>query len=330
MAVPDKDTQLEWYRQMVLIREFEQACHDLYSQKRITGVYLHLYSGHEAIGVAAVAAMHKPIDSMITAYRDHGLAIALGVELGPLMAEMMGRRAGTSHGKGGSMHIAAVEKRFYGGYAIVGGNIPLAAGLAFESQYNNTGGANICFIGDGASNNGYFHEALNISGAWDLPNVWIIDNNLYGMGTEITRSAGNPILHERAIGYGVKDMGRIDGQDVFAMYDAVTEAMDYARSGKGPVLIEAMTYRYFGHGMSDKQYDTRAEELKKWREEKDPIVLLHKRINEQFGNQDAALAKFEADAKTQVAACVEFAEASPLPDTLEELMANVYTDTVQD
>src|SRR5215207_9229766 len=139
MAVPDKDTQLEWYRQMVLIREFEDACHDLYSQKRITGVYLHLYSGHEAIGVASVASMQKPIDSMITAYRDHGLAIALGVELGPLMAEMMGRRAGTSHGKGGSMHIAAVEKRFYGGYAIVGGNLPLAAGLAFESQYNNTG-----------------------------------------------------------------------------------------------------------------------------------------------------------------------------------------------
>jgi pyruvate dehydrogenase E1 component alpha subunit len=330
MAVPDKDTQLEWYRQMVLIREFEQACHDLYSQKRITGVYLHLYSGHEAIGVAAVAAMKKPIDSMITAYRDHGLAIALGVELGPLMAEMMGRRAGTSHGKGGSMHIASVEHRFYGGYAIVGGNIPLAAGLAFESMYNNTGGANICFIGDGASNNGYFHESLNISGAWDLPNVWIIDNNLYGMGTEITRSAGNPILHERAIGYGVRDMGRIDGQDVFAMYDAVTEAMEHARSGKGPVLIEAMTYRYFGHGMSDKQYDTRAEELKQWREEKDPITLLHKRIIEQFGDQDAVLAKLVADAKEQVAACVVFAEASPLPDTIEELMANVYIETAQE
>lgn len=330
MAVPSKDTQLEWYRQMVLIREFEQACYDLYSQKRITGVYLHLYSGHEAIGVASIAAMKKPQDSLITAYRDHGLAIALGVELGPLMAEMMGRRAGTSHGKGGSMHIASVEHRFYGGYAIVGGQIPLAAGLAFESMYNNTGGANICFIGDGASNNGYFHESLNISGAWKLPNVWIIENNLYGMGTEIARSAGNPILHERAIGYGVRDMARIDGQDVFAMYDAVTEALDYARSGKGPVLIEAMTYRYFGHGMSDKQYDSRAEELKKWREEKDPIVLLQKRITEQFGSQDEILAKYEADAKTQVAACVEFAEASPLPDTIEELMANVYTETAQD
>jgi pyruvate dehydrogenase E1 component alpha subunit len=330
MAVPNKETQLEWYRQMVLIREFEQACHDLYSEKRITGVYLHLYSGHEAIGVASVAAMKKPQDSIITAYRDHGLAIALGVELGPLMAEMMGRRAGTSHGKGGSMHIASVEHRFYGGYAIVGGQIPLATGLAFESYYNNTGGANICFIGDGASNNGYFHESLNISGAWKLPNVWVIENNLYGMGTEIARSAGNPILHERAIGYGVRDMGRIDGQDVFAMYDALTDAFEYARTGKGPVLIEAMTYRYFGHGMSDKQYSSRSDELKQWVEEKDPITLLRKRITKQFKNTEQVLAKFEADAKVQVKACVEFAEASPLPDTIEELMANVYTETAQD
>lgn len=326
MAAPNKETLLDWYRQMVLIREFEEACHQLYSQKRITGVYLHLYSGHEAVGVGAVAAMKPGKDHMITAYRDHGVALALGVDAGKLMAEMMGRRDGVSGGKGGSMHLASREHNFWGGYAIVGGHLPLAAGIALEAQYNQTGAAVVSFIGDGATNNGYFHESLNISGAWDLPVVWIIENNLYGMGTAITRSAGNPILHQRALGYGIKDMERVDGQDVLKMHDVVCEALAYARE-KGPVLIEAMTYRYHGHGVSDKQYDTRlADELAQWKAEKDPIVLFRHKLTSRYKHVEDDLAKIEAHAQKVVEAAVAFGEASPLPETMDDLMRNVYVE----
>lgn len=326
MAAPNKETLLDWYRQMVLIREFEEACHRLYTEKRITGVYLHLYSGHEAIGVAAVANMQIGKDHVITAYRDHGLGLSLGVDPGKLMAEMMGRRAGVSGGKGGSMHLASAEHNFWGGYAIVGGNLPLAAGIALEAQYNQTGAVCICFIGDGATNNGYFHESLNISGAWDLPVVWIIENNLYGMGTEIARSAGNPILHQRAIGYGVKDMERVDGQDIFKTYEVIKEAVDYARD-KGPVLIEAMTYRYYGHGVSDKQYDSKlADELAQWKAEKDPIELFLNKLRTRYKNIDGDLSQINAEVQQVVEDSIKFAEASPLPNTMEELMRNVYVE----
>ncbi len=325
MAGPNKETLLDWYRQMVLIRDFEETCYQLYQEKRITGVYLHLYSGHEAIGVAAVANMHIGKDHIITAYRDHGIALALGVDAKPVMAEMMGKSTGTSGGKGGSMHIASKNHNFWGGYAIVGGHLPLAAGIALEAQYNNTGAAVISFIGDGATNNGYFHETLNMAGAWKLPVVWIIENNGYGMGTDIDIAAGNPILHQRALGYGIKDMERVDGQDVFKMYDTVQHAMEHARNGHGSVLIEAITYRYRGHGVSDKQYDTRmADELAEWKANKDPITLLRSKLVERYKNVEHDLSKLEADAKKAVAESVEFAENSPLPDTLEYLMSNIY------
>lgn len=325
MPGPNKETLLDWYRQMVLIREFEETCYQLYQEKRITGVYLHLYSGHEAIGVGAVAAMQIGKDHIITAYRDHGIALALNVDPNAVMAEMMGKTTGTSGGKGGSMHIASKAHNFWGGYAIVGGHLPLAAGIALEAQYNNTGAAVISFIGDGATNNGYFHETLNMAGVWKLPVVWIIENNGYGMGTDIDLAAGNPVLHQRALGYGIKDMERVDGQDVFKVYDTVHQAMDYARAGHGSVLIEAITYRYRGHGVSDKQYDTRmADELAEWKANKDPIVLLRSKIIERYKNVEDDLSKIEADVKKVVAKSVEFAENSPLPDTLEYLMSTIY------
>lgn len=327
MAKLTKEMLLDWYRQMVLIREFEETCQQLYTEKRITGVYLHLYSGHEAIGVGSIANMEIGKDHIITAYRDHGIGLAVGMDPGAMMAEMMGRRAGSSGGKGGSMHIASPKHNFWGGYAIVGGHLPLAAGIALEAQYNNTGAACISYIGDGATNNGYFHEALNISGVWDLPVIWVIENNGYGMGTETARASGNPILHERAIGYGVEDFGRVDGQDVFAMYEIMNKAMKHAKE-KGPVLIEAITYRYRGHGVSDKQYNTRlADELAEWQRDKDPISILANGILSQYKSvKQEDLDAILAEQKVIVAKAVEFAENSPLPDTMEELYANVYVE----
>jgi pyruvate dehydrogenase E1 component alpha subunit len=322
-----KETLLDWYRQMVLIREFEETCQQLYNEKRITGVYLHLASGHEAIYVGAVATMRIGVDHIITAYRDHGIALALGVSANAVMAEMMGKRDGTSGGRGGSMHLASAKHNFYGGYAIVGGHLPLATGIALSSQYRGTDEITISMIGDGATNNGYFHEALNMSGVWKLPNIWIIENNGYGMGTDIDKVAGNPILHERAKGYGLKDMGRIDGQDIFKMTEALEEAADYCKAGKGSVLIEAMTYRYRGHGVSDKQYDTKLkEELEQWKRDKDPINLLKAHIEKKYKNVAAEFASIEAEQKKIVADCVAFAENSPLPNTMEDLMSHIYVE----
>lgn len=322
----DKATLLDWYRQMVLIREFEEACQQLYNEKRITGVYLHLASGHEAIYVGAVATMRIGTDHIITAYRDHGIALALGLDAGAVMAEMMGRRDGVSGGKGGSMHLASAAHNFYGGYAIVGGHLPLATGLALACKYRGTDEFVIAMIGDGATNNGYFHEALNMSGVDKLPNVWIIENNGYGMGTAVEKAAGNPILHERARGYGIEDFGRVDGQDVIAMYDAVSRAAKHAVK-HGPVLIEAMTYRYRGHGVSDKQYDTRLKaELEEWKATKDPIEILKRHITKEYGDLSAELDAIHQAQLKIVEDSIKFAEASPLPNTLEELFAHVYVD----
>lgn len=322
MATLKKETLLEWYRQMVLIRLFETRCDDLYHQKKITGVYLHLYSGHEASGVGALAAI-RPDDHVITAYRDHGIALIRGVDAKPIMAEMMGKKTGTSGGKGGSMHIASREHNFWGGYAIVGGHLPLAAGIGLACRYNNTDEVVISFIGDGATNNGYFHESLNMSQIWDLPVVWIIENNLVGMGTRIEDSSGQTELHKRAIAYAMKDGGRVDGQDVIKVHEVVSEAVAYARK-TGPVLIEVLTYRYKGHGVSDKSYDKRlADELKEWTEKKDPIKLLHKVITAKYKGIQPELDSIEQQCAAVVEEATEFGLNSPAP-TYEDLINNVY------
>lgn len=324
MAKLSKATLLEWYRQIYLIRQFEETCFQLYQEKRITGVYMHLYSGHEAIAVGANAAI-TPDDHVMTAYRDHGIAIARGVDLNPMMAEMMGKKTGVSGGKGGSMHLASREHNFWGGYAIVGGHLPLAAGVAFAQKYNETGQLMLSFIGDGATNNGYFHEALNMSSIWDLPVVWVIENNFVGMGTRVEDVAGQPELHKRAIAFGMEDGGRIDGQNVVEVYEKVSQAAEYARE-KGPVLLEAMTYRYRGHGVSDKSYDERfAEELKDWKQNRDPITILKKHIQKQYQNVATALTEIELEAKRQVQESVEYAEESPEPG-YQDLISNVYVE----
>lgn len=325
MARLSKETLLEWYRQMVLIRIFETRCDELYHDKVITGVYMHLYSGHEATGVGALAAL-KPTDHVMTAYRDHGIALSKGVPAKPIMAEMMGKKTGTSGGKGGSMHIASKEHRMWGGYAIVGGHIPLAAGVALAAQYNGTDEVMVSFIGDGATNNGYFHEAVNMSGAWKLPVVWIIENNLVAMGTRIEDSTAQTNLHTRALGYGIKDGGRIDGQDILKVYESVKEAVDYARAGNGPVLIESLTYRYKGHGVSDKSYDKRfADELEEWSLNRDPITIFEKHLKSKYKGIEPELQRIHDACKAEVEEAVQFAIDSPAPG-YEDLISNVYVE----
>ncbi|MDZ4767233.1 MAG: thiamine pyrophosphate-dependent enzyme [Chloroflexota bacterium] len=319
----DRARLLDWYHQIVLIRLFENTCDELYKDKKITGVYLHLYSGHEATGVGALAALTEN-DHVITAYRDHGIALARGVDPKRLMAEMMGKRTGVSGGKGGSMHLASREHNFWGGYAIVGGHFPLATGIALKVKYMSEPNVVLCFMGDGATNNGYFHESLNMSAIWDLPVVWLIENNLVGMGTRIEDSSGQTELVKRAVAYGMKEGGRIDGQDVTKVYEAVSQAVEYAKT-TGPVLIESLTYRYKGHGVSDRSYDSREDmvsELKTW-SERDPLHVLRDQLVAQFSGIEGELDQIEKDAAAAVQEAVKFAEDSPAP-TYEDLINNVY------
>ena len=328
MASPTKAMLLDWYRQMVLIREFEETCHRLYEEKRITGVYMHLYSGHEASGVGSMAAL-RPSDHVITAYRDHGIALILGMDPKAVMAEMMGKKTGSSGGKGGSMHLASREHNFWGGYAIVGGHLPLAAGIALEAKYNGKDDVTMTYVGDGATNNGYFHESLNMSAIWDLPVVWIIENNGYGMGTEVERASGQVELHRKAEAYGIKSFGCVDAQNAMKVYEVATQAVDYARQ-HGPAVIEHVTYRYRGHGVSDKQYDARddmSEELKEWMQCREPIKILRDHILSRYDDVDDILAGHDADALRLVKEAVEFAEASELPNSYQELMRNTYVSS---
>ena len=325
MGSPSKAMLLDWYRQMVLIREFEETCHQLYEAKRITGVYLHLYSGHEASGVGSMAALRKS-DNVITAYRDHGIALILGMDPGAVMAEMMGKKTGSSGGKGGSMHLASKAHNFWGGYAIVGGHLPLAAGLGLAARYQGSDAVTMTYVGDGATNNGYFHESLNMSAIWDLPVIWIIENNGYGMGTEVERASGQTELHRKAEAYGIKSFGRVDAQNALDVYAVASKAVAYARS-TGPAVIEHVTYRYRGHGVSDKQYDAREDmsaELKEWMATREPIKILRDCIEAKFGDVADVLAGHEADAKRIVAESVAFAEASELPSGYDDLLSNTY------
>jgi pyruvate dehydrogenase E1 component alpha subunit len=257
---------------------------------------------------------------VITAYRDHGIALARGLDAKPLMAEMMGKKTGVSGGKGGSMHLASREHNFWGGYAIVGGHLPLAAGIALKVQYVGEDSVVLCFIGDGATNNGYFHESLNLSAVWDLPVVWLIENNFWGMGTSVEKASGQTELVKRAIAYGMKEGPRVDGQNVIEVNEAITEAVAYARKN-GSILVEALTFRYMGHGVSDRSFQERTP-LEEWKH-RDPIDILRNIINERFKGVEPELEKIEAEAAQVVEEAVQFAENSPAP-TYEDLVRNIY------
>lgn len=327
MAKPTKDTLLDWYRQMVLIRRFEERCAELY-QEGLIGGFLHLYIGQEATGVGAVAAL-RPDDHVITAYRDHGIALARGLDVNRVMAEMLGKRTGVSGGKGGSMHLADRALHLWGGYGIVGGHLPLAAGIALKIQYMGEDSVVLALMGDGATNIGYFHEALNLSAVWKLPVVWLIENNQYGMGTAVERASGAKELVRRAMAYSSEDgsgmkMGpRIDGMDVLAVYEAVSEAVEYARHN-GPILLESLTYRLEGHSMGDPQRYRTKEEVEAY-VASGPIGRFRKYLTETYKGVEKMLDKIDADVLQTIEEAVEFARNSEDP-TYEDLISHVYAD----
>src|SRR5690606_20252 len=280
----DKETVLDWYRQMVLIRRFEQRSAELYQQGKIGG-FLHLYIGQEAVAVGSIAARGEG-DHIIKAHRDHGHAIAVRSDVNALLAELLGKSTGISKGKGGSMHLADIPRNYWGGYAVVGGHLPLAAGIALAEQYRETENAVLCYMGDGSTNIGYFHESLNLAGVWQLPVVWIVENNQYGMGTAVSRASAVPNMVEKAPAYGMEGV-QLDGMDVFKVYDATAEALQKVRNGEGPQFIEMITYRYEGHSMGDPLRYRTKDELEKWRED-DPIGILERHIlKEKMADKDA-------------------------------------------
>lgn len=326
MATPDKDTLLDWYRQMVLIRRFEERCAELY-QEGLIGGFLHLYIGQEATGVGAVAALSEQ-DHVITAYRDHGIALARGLDPKAVMAEMLGKTTGVSGGKGGSMHLADRERHFWGGYGIVGGHLPLAAGIALSAQYQEKDEVVLCLMGDGATNIGYFHESLNLSAVWDLPVVWLIENNQYGMGTAVARASGATELVQKAMAYssdgrGMKQGPRLDGMNVLEVYEGISEAVEYARKN-GPILVESLTYRLEGHSMGDPQRYRTKEEVESY-VSTGPIGRFRNWLLDKYKNIEPRLDEIDQRALEIVDEAVEFARNSPDP-TYEDLISHVYVD----
>lgn len=316
----DKETLLDWYRQMVLIRRFEQRSAELYQQGKIGG-FLHLYIGQEAVAVGSIAARGDG-DHVITAYRDHGHALAVGVDPQAVMAELLGKKTGVSKGMGGSMHLADVSRRYWGGYAVVGGHLPLATGLALAEQYRETENAVLCYMGDGSTNIGYFHESLNLAGVWDLPVLWIVENNQYGMGTAVERASAASMI-EKARAYGMEGV-RVDGMNVLEVHEATAEALHKIRDGQGPQFLEMTTYRYEGHSMGDPLRYRTKEEVEKWRED-DPIGVLERHILQEEDGDEQALEAIDEDVEKVIEEAVEFAESSPLPDP-EDLYRNIYVE----
>jgi pyruvate dehydrogenase E1 component alpha subunit len=319
----DKEEYLDLYYQMVLIRLVEEAAAQLYQQGKIGG-FLHLYIGQEAVSTGLISA-RKPQDRVITAYRDHGVAINCGLSANEVVAELLGKTTGCSQGKGGSMHMADVKKNFWGGHAIVGAHLPIAAGLALGDLYSKTDGVTICMFGDGASNIGYFHEALNLSKVWKLPVLWVVENNQYGMGTAVDRASAVSEMRQKAEGYGMPN-SRVDGMDVMAVRQASLEALEYVRSGQGPYFLEVMTYRFRGHSMGDPERYRKAEEVKKW-QENDPIGIYRNTLMTQGIATDAELDAIDSQAEAETRAAVQFAESSPEPAP-EALWEHIYVENV--
>ncbi|MEZ0396634.1 MAG: pyruvate dehydrogenase (acetyl-transferring) E1 component subunit alpha [Anaerolineales bacterium] len=317
----DKQKLLQMYYEMVLIRRVEERGAELYQAGKIGG-FMHLYIGQEAVSTGLIAA-REPRDRVITAYRDHGVAINCGISANEVMAELLGKVTGMSKGKGGSMHMASVEKNMWGGHAIVGGHLPIASGLALGDQYQGNDNVTICMFGDGATNIGYFHEALNVSMAWNLRVLWVCENNQYGMGTAVERASAVSEIRQKAEGYGMKN-GRVDGMDVLAVYAAAREAIDYVRRESKPYLLEAVTYRFRGHSMGDPERYRTQEEVKKW-QDNDPIGIFRAALLKKKNITAAELDEIEARAEADTQKAVEFAEASPEPG-MEELFRDVYVE----
>ena len=317
-----KDELLSLYKDMLLIRRFEEKAGQLYGMGQIAG-FCHLYIGQEAVVVGTRASMVDG-DQMITGYRDHGHMLACGMESRGVMAELTGRAGGYSRGKGGSMHMFSTEKHFYGGHGIVGAQVPIGAGLALSNKYKGNGNVSLAFFGDGASNQGQVYEAFNMAKLWSLPVVFVIENNQYAMGTSVIRSSAETELHKRGSSFEIKGI-QVDGMNVLEVRDAAKKAIKYARDGKGPMILEMKTYRYRGHSMSDPaKYRTR-DEVTKTRSESDPIDMVKNRLIEEGWATDDTLKAIDKEIKLVVADAAEFAQTSPEPDASE-----LYTDVLLD
>jgi pyruvate dehydrogenase E1 component alpha subunit len=317
----EKREYLDLFYQMVLIRRVEENAAQLYQQGKIGG-FLHLYIGQEAVSTGLISA-RKPQDRVITAYRDHGVAINCGLSVNEVLAELLGKVAGCSQGKGGSMHMADVKKNYWGGHAVVGAHLPLAAGLALGDVYQGNDGVTICMFGDGATNIGFFHEAVNLSKVWSLPVLWVCENNQYGMGTAVERASAVSEIRQKAEGYAIPN-SRVDGMDVMAVRQAAEQALVYVRTGKGPYFLEAITYRFRGHSMGDPERYRQSDEVKKW-EENDPIGIYHRYLTSQKIADEEELDHIESQVTADVQEAVRFAESSPEPAP-EALWENVYVE----
>jgi len=309
------------YRMMFLIRRFEERCAEMYARGKITG-FTHLYIGEEAVAVGAISVLHER-DYVVSTYRDHGHCLAKGTDPKLVMAELFGRSTGLSKGKGGSMHLYDDRLRFLGGYAIVAGGLPIAAGVGMAIKYKEEDCVVATFFGDGATNAGAFHESLNVAAAWKLPIIFICENNFFAIGTALERVAPSKELYKRVKAYALPSE-RVDGMDVLAVREAMERAVERAREGEGPSFIEAVTYRYRGHSMADPDdYRTKREE-KIWKE-RDPIIKMAQHLRDKAIISPDDLKELQDDVNAQVDASLQFADESPWPE-LQELMKDIYSD----
>lgn len=317
-----QEEALKAYRDMLLIRRFEERAAQLYGMGLIAG-FCHLYIGQEAV-VVGIQSILAPQDTLITAYRDHGHMLACGMDPKGVMAELTGREGGYSKGKGGSMHMFSREKNFFGGHGIVGAQVPIGTGIAFAHKYKEDNGVCITSMGDGAANQGQVYEAYNMAALWKLPVVYIIENNHYGMGTSVERSSAGPTYYGRGQGWDIPGE-KVDGMEILMIKDAGRRAVDHARSGKGPYILEFDTYRYRGHSMSDPAKYRLKEEVETIKQERDPIDRFKTYITKTLKITDNQIKAIEDDIKAIVAEAVEFAKTSPEPDSSE-----LYTDILKE
>ena len=318
-----KEVYLKWFEDMTMWRRFEDKCRSLYLKQKIRG-FLHLYNGQEAIPAGFTHAMDMSKDSMITAYRCHVHPMAMGVDPKRILAELCGKATGTSQGLGGSMHIFSKEHRFYGGHGIVGGQIPLGAGIAFADKYFDRKAVNICFFGDGAARQGSLHETFNMAMNWKLPVVFVVENNNYAMGTSVKRTANHEDIYKLGLGYDMPCLS-VDAMEPVKVAEVAHEAIERARRGDGPTFIEAKTYRFRGHSMSDAEAYRTKDEVAEAKND-DPILLVKNRILENNWATENELEEIENKVKIFVDECENFAETSPFPDT-EVMYKYVYSQT---
>ncbi len=321
-SVPySKELLLKFYRSMLLIRRFEERTGQLYGMGMIGG-FCHLYIGQEAVVTGMQEAIKKG-DQVITTYRDHAHMLSCGTDPKVILAELLGRETGCSRGKGGSMHMFDTKNEFYGGHGIVGASVPIGAGIAFANKYRGNDAICLSYFGDGAANQGQVFEAMNMAALWKLPVIFIIENNHYAMGTSTCRSTSNDDYYKRGEIFGIPGV-QVDGQDVMAVYEAGKKVVEHVRAGKGPYVMEMETYRYRGHSMSDPAKYRTKEEVEKYKDEKDPIENVKRILFQQNFATEEDLKKIEDEIKVIINEAVEFAKASPEPDSNE-----LFTDVIR-